>query len=236
MTMKSNVGVKVMDAHSHFFTAATIRAWAERGRSMSSFEQRTTTRTDMKSIDVPDEGWDAAENWVEEMDRYGISAIGFMVGPESYDEFLKAKKRFPGRLIGYANINPSDKDAVERVRRAGRDRLQGIKLYPSSWRDYHAYDEAVYPVYEEARRQRLVVFLHFGITIGGEADLRHANPIDVQLPSRDFPDLNFVIAHFGAGWFREALSSEPSPVVTQEDIELIFHGNMERLTGFRTEG
>ena len=62
MTMKSNVGVKVVDAHSHFFTAATIRAWAERGRSMSSFEQRTTTRTDMKSIDVPDEGWDAAEN------------------------------------------------------------------------------------------------------------------------------------------------------------------------------
>ena len=309
MTMKSNVGVKVVDAHSHFFTAATIRAWAERGRSMSSFEQRTTTRTDMKSIDVPDEGWDAAENWVEEMDRYGISAIGFMVGPESYNEFLKAKKRFQGRLMGYANINPSDKDAVERVRMAGRDRLQGIKLYPSSWRDYHAYDEAVYPVYEEATKQKLVVFLHFGITIGGEADLRHANPIDIQLPSRDFPDLNFVIAHFGAGWFREALlmqyqadnvymdssgsnswmryqpydidlkkvferaikaggakkilfgtdstffprgfrynileeqynalkalSSEPSPVVTQDDIELIFHGNIERLTGFKTEG
>jgi hypothetical protein len=308
MTMKSNVGVKVVDAHSHFFTAATIRAWAERGRSMSNFEQRTLTRTDMKSIDVPDEDWDAAEKWVKEMDKYGVSAIGFMVGPESYDEFLEAKKRFPGRLIGYANVNPSDKDAVEGVRRAGRDRLQGIKLYPSSWRDYHAYDKAVYPVYEEARKQRLVVFLHFGITIGGEADLRHANPIDIQLPSRDFPDLNFVIAHFGAGWFREALlmqyqadnvymdssgsnswmryqpydldlkkiferairaggakrilfgtdstffprgfrynileeqfnalkalSSEPSPVVTQDDIELIFHRNIERLTGFRTE-
>jgi len=49
------------------------------------------------------------------------------------------------------------------------------------------------------------VFLHFGITIGGQADLRHGNPIDIQLPSRDFPDLRFIIAHFGAGWFREVL-------------------------------
>ncbi|GAG14773.1 unnamed protein product, partial [marine sediment metagenome] len=42
-------------------------------------------------------------------------------------------------------------------------------------------------------------------TIGGQADLRNGNPIDIQVPSRDYPDLNFIIAHFGAGWFREVL-------------------------------
>jgi predicted TIM-barrel fold metal-dependent hydrolase len=51
----------------------------------------------------------------------------------------------------------------------------------------------------------MLVFLHFGITIGGQADLRNGNPIDIQVPSRDYPDLNFIIAHFGAGWFREVL-------------------------------
>ena len=203
--MKSIVGIEVVDAHAHFFTAQTLKSWGIRGRTLESFEKRTRSRTDMTSIDLPDETWDVAQRWVDELDRHGIQAMGVMVGREAYDEFLDAKRRFPGRFMGYANVNPAQEDAVEAVRRAGRDGLQGIKLYPSSWRDFHAYDEVCYPVYEEALRQKLLVFLHFGITIGGQADLRHGNPLDIQLPSRDFPDLNFVIAHFGAGFFREVL-------------------------------
>ena len=67
------------------------------------------------------------------------------------------------------------------------------------------YDEQCYPVYEEADRLGLLVFLHFGITIGGQGDLRGGNPIDLQIPARDFPGVRFVIAHFGAGFFRETL-------------------------------
>ena len=203
--MKSRLGVEVVDAHSHFFTANTMKSWLRRGRTMDSFSKRTQTRTDMTSIELPDENWDAAHRWVDEMDKYDVQAIGFMIGRDAYDEFLEAKKRFPGRFMGYVNITPGDEDAVERVRRAARDGFYGIKLYPSAWRDYHAYDEVCYPVYEEAQRHNLLVFLHFGITIGGQADLRHGNPIDIQLPSRDFSDLRFIIAHFGAGWFREDL-------------------------------
>jgi predicted TIM-barrel fold metal-dependent hydrolase len=67
------------------------------------------------------------------------------------------------------------------------------------------YDEKVYPIYEEALRQKLLVILHFGITIGTTANLRYGNPLDIQKPAHDFPDLNFMIAHFGAGFFREVL-------------------------------
>ena len=67
------------------------------------------------------------------------------------------------------------------------------------------YDEPCYPVYEAAKEGGMLVFLHFGITIGGQADLRSGNPIDIQVPARDFPEVNFVIAHFGAGYFRETL-------------------------------
>ena len=194
-----------MDAHAHFFTASTLKAWSLRGRTREGFEQRTRSRTDMTSIELPDESTDVAQQWVDEMNRYGITAMGFMVGAEAYDEFLEAKARFPGRFMGYANINPGDPEAAEKVDKAARDGLQGIKLYPSSWPELHAYDAACYPVYEAALKHRFPVFLHFGITIGGQADLRHGNPLDIQVPSRDFPDLNFVIAHFGAGFFRELL-------------------------------
>ena len=171
-------------------------------RIPNRFRQRLRTRTNIESIELP---WDVAQRWIDELDRYGISAIGFMVGRRDYNEFLKAKKRFPGRLMGYINIYPNNEDAVEWVKKAGRDGFQGIKLYPSSWSDFHVYDEVCYPIYEEALKRGLLVFLHFGVTLGRQADFRYANPLDIQPPARDFPNLDFIIAHFGAGWFREVL-------------------------------
>ncbi|MCW4048560.1 MAG: amidohydrolase family protein [Candidatus Bathyarchaeota archaeon] len=203
--MDSKVGIPVIDAHSHYFNADTLRNWLSRGRTMESFAKRTSSRTDMTSIELPDENFDTAQRWVDELDKYGIETMGVMVGVEAYDEFLETMKRFPDRFIGYANINPAEPDATDKVKKAHKDGFKGIKLYPSSWKGMKAYDEIVYPVYEACKEKDMLVFLHFGITIGGQADLRNGNPIDIQVPSRDFPGLKFIIAHFGAGWFREVL-------------------------------
>ncbi len=90
------------------------------------------------------------------------------------------------------------------MKRAARHGFQGIKLYPSSW-PFPAHDERVYAIYEEADRHGLLMVLHFGISIGSDVDMRHANPLDIHGPARDFPDTYFMIAHFGAGFFREVL-------------------------------
>jgi predicted TIM-barrel fold metal-dependent hydrolase len=201
----SKVGIPVIDAHAHYFTADTMKNWLTRGRTVKSFTSRTASRTDMTSIELPDETWNTAQKWVDELDKYGVETMGVMVGVEAYDEFLETMKRFPGRFIGYANISPSQPDAADRVKQAAKDGFKGIKLYPSSWKDLKVYDEQCYPVYDACLANDMLVFLHFGITIGGQADLRNGNPIDIQVPSRDYPDLNFIIAHFGAGWFREVL-------------------------------
>lgn len=203
--MRSKLGIEVIDAHAHFMTAGSMRAWAQRGRSMTSFQKRTATRTDMKSIEMPDENFDSAKRWADELDRYGVSSVGFMIGPETYDEFMEARRRFPGCFLGYLNVQPTDPDAPKKIRKAAEDGFYGIKLYPSSWRGVHVYDEQLRPIYEEALRHKMLVFCHFGVSIGGDADLRSGNPIDIQIPARDFPELNFVIAHFGAGFFREVL-------------------------------
>ena len=203
--MISKVGIPVVDAHAHYFSADTLRSWMRRGRTVESFTNRTSTRTDMKTIELPDENMDTAQRWADELDRYGIQAMGVMVGNEAYNEFLETMDRFPGRFLGYHNINPKDMDAADKVAQAAKDGFYGIKLYPSSWKDLKVYDEPCYPVYEAVKKHNLLVFLHFGITIGGQADLRSGNPIDIQVPSRDFPDVKFIIAHFGAGYFREVL-------------------------------
>ena len=203
--MNSKLGFPVIDAHAHYFNVNTMQNWLKRGRTMETFANRTKTRTDMTSIELPDENWDTAQRWVDELDKYGIERMGVMVGPEAYDEFKETMKRFPDRFIGYANIYPAEPDAADKVKQAARDGFKGIKLYPSSWKDLKVYDEPCYPVYDACKRNDMLIFLHFGITIGGQADLRNGNPIDIQVPSRDYPELNFIIAHFGAGWFREVL-------------------------------
>ena len=203
--MNSKQGIPVIDAHAHYFNVNTMQNWLQRGRTMETFTNRTKTRTDMTSIELPDEDWDTAQKWVNELDRYGIERMGVMVGPEAYDEFKVTMKRFPDRFTGWVNIYPAEPDAAEKVEQAAGDGFKGIKLYPSSWKNLRVYDEPCYPVYEACKRNNMLIFLHFGITIGGQADLRNGNPIDIQVPSRDYPELNFVIAHFGAGWFREVL-------------------------------
>ncbi len=200
----SKLGIRVVDSHAHFFTYDNMREWLEDEENVERMQQRVKYQTDMKELKLPDDPWDVGKMWIDELDKYGISAIGMMVSPEAWDEFNEARQRFPGRFMGYANIDPSRDDAVELVARAGSDDFQGIKLYPSTW-DFPVYDEKVYPIYREALKQELLVILHFGITIGSKANLRFGNPLDIQRPAQDFPDLNFMVAHFGAGFFREAL-------------------------------
>ncbi|MHA2140609.1 MAG: amidohydrolase family protein [Candidatus Thorarchaeota archaeon] len=304
MLVVSDLGIEVIDGHAHFITYNWVKERFSDPEIRERARQRVSFQTDMKEFSLPDEPWDTGEMWIKELDKYGISAIGMMIGPENRDEFLATRKKYPGRFMGYANVNPALDDAVETVKRAGKDSFQGIKLYPSAW-DFPVYDDHVYPIYEEALRQKLLVILHFGITIGSAANLRYGNPLDIQKPAQDFPDLNFMIAHFGAGFFREVLmlfyqthnvvvdssgsnmwmtylpydltitkiyekalkaggscriifgtdssffprgfrynileeqynavkSLCPQLCYTEEDVDLIFNGNIKRLTGFKT--
>jgi len=202
--IESSVGIPVVDSHAHFFTYDMLKEWLSDPERVERMQQRVKYQTDMSPLELPDESWDIGAMWIDELDKYGIEAIGMMISPNTWDEFLETRKRFPGRFMAYANIDPSEENAVELIRKAGRDDFEGIKLYPSTW-DFHTYDEICYPVYEEAAKHDLLVILHFGITIGSTANLRYGNPLDIQKPAQDFPELDFMIAHFGAGFFRECL-------------------------------
>ena len=70
---------------------------------------------------------------------------------------------------------------------------------------YHLYDDRVRPTLEKCAELKIPIIIHFGVSIGVQADMRYANPLDLQPVARDYPDLNFIIAHFGAGYFRESL-------------------------------
>lgn len=64
------------------------------------------------------------------------------------------------------------------------------------------------------QRLGVPVLFHFGLlqsAIGAalklpsQADARYSNPMDLQRVARDFPGVNFIVPHFGAGYFGETL-------------------------------
>jgi hypothetical protein len=77
------------------------------------------------------------------------------------------------------------------------------------------HDAEVLAVLDEvAHFPRRAVFVHCGVlTVGvrkklslpSPFDMRYSNPTDLHAIALRYPGLNFVIPHFGAGYFRESL-------------------------------
>jgi predicted TIM-barrel fold metal-dependent hydrolase len=80
---------------------------------------------------------------------------------------------------------------------------------------YSLHDPRVEPFYELAAQHKGVnIFVHCGVlTVGIRKklglpslfDMRFANPIDLHPIAMHHPQVRFIIPHFGAGYFREAL-------------------------------
>jgi hypothetical protein len=79
---------------------------------------------------------------------------------------------------------------------------------------YSVQDARVEPLLEQAAAQHCAVFVHCGtLTVGVRKklglpcpfDMRFSNPLDLHAVAQRRPGLRFIVPHFGAGYFREAL-------------------------------
>jgi hypothetical protein len=146
-----------------------------------------------------------AQIWIEEMDKNGIEIAVFFPISEKMEQIGEFLQKSPDRFRGYAYLNdPLAEDAPQRLRGYVDDYgIVGLKLYPCI-QLFHAYDPKLFPLYEEAQDLGIPITFHMGITHAPTADYRYTNPLDLQAPLKLFSKLNFIIAHFGAGFFREA--------------------------------
>lgn len=202
---------EILDCHVHFFTKSIRDAWekqrATRGERMARAAARNHERHMQKANNLqweyPEDADDAATRWLAELDRAGVHRAAFMA-PFAENAELRRFLSHSNRLIGLSWLNPTLPDAptvLERERAAG---LVGVKLYPVT-AGYRLNDRRAWPFYEAAERTGMFVMVHYGVTIGYNADLNFANPLDLHAVARDFPDVSFVVSHFGAGFMRECL-------------------------------
>jgi predicted TIM-barrel fold metal-dependent hydrolase len=200
------------DAHCHFLSEGFFAALAyQRGRGEGG-----TDLTRELAWDAPGPATRLADRWVQELDAHGVSRAA-LIASVARDEGLVADAvaRHPSRFVGYFMVDPSQADAVERTRRAlGELGLRTVCLFPAM---HHVplHDGRVYRLLEvTASHPGCAVFVHCGVlSIGARKklgldsrfDVRLGNPLDVQALATAYPNVPFIIPHFGAGFFREAL-------------------------------
>ena len=203
--------LRVADAHVHFFSHRFFSMLASQaGLSFAEAEKKLGWHM------PPEDPADFAAHWKDELDRYTVARASLIASlPGDEDSAAAAVRAFPDRFTGYFLANPLAPDALQRTRRAFDEcGLRGLCLFPAMHR-YSIHDERARALIAlAAERPGTLVFVHCGVLSVGVRnrlglpspfDLRFSNPIDLHAIALDHPRLPFVIPHFGAGYFREAL-------------------------------
>jgi len=193
----------VWDAHVHFFSRPFFDSLAtQTGDTIEGVAARLGWEL------APADPAKLAEHWATELDARGVSGAAVIASfPGDEASVAAASAVTDGRLLAYAMVNPL---AEKPPTVAG---LRAICFFPAMHR-YFMHDARVEPLLEQAVAQGSLVFVHCGVlTVGvrkklglpSPFDMRYSNPMDLHGVALRHPKLNFVVPHFGAGYFREAL-------------------------------
>jgi uncharacterized protein len=193
----------VADAHTHFFSRRFFDALASQcGASV----EETVSKLGWQL--PPDDPVELARIWADELDKRGVARAALIASiPGGESSVLAAAAAFRDRFWAYAMVNPMTENA--RV----AEGLSAICLFPAMHR-YTMQDSRVAPVLDQAAALGCVVFVHCGVLsvgvrkklgLASPYDMRFSNPIDLHAVALRYPQIRFVVPHFGAGYFREAL-------------------------------
>jgi uncharacterized protein len=203
----------VNDAHVHFFSPTFFDTLgAQQGLPP---EARALQVVNALGWEDPVSPEALADRWIVELDRYDVGRAAIIASVPGDDASVAtALARHPSRFVGFFMLDPTRDDAHDRASRALDAGLRGVCLFPAMQRYSIQDPRAIAIVEQAAARPGAVVFVHCGVLSVGVRkklglpspfDIRFGNPLDLHALALRFPSLPFVVPHFGAGMFREAL-------------------------------
>jgi hypothetical protein len=194
----------VSDAHVHFFSRHFFETLAAQKPGAALEEMGAQLQWQIPSSDPRA----LADSWQNELDRHGVAHAALIASvPGDQESVAAAAEAHPDRFFACAMVNP----------RAWRPETFGEVRVACLFPAMHLYsiqDEIVRPVFEWAEQNGRAVFVHCGVLsvgvrkkLGLESlfDMRFSNPIDLHAVALRHPRVPFIVPHFGAGYFREAL-------------------------------
>ena len=204
--------MRVADAHVHFLSHHFFELLAGQKPGLTFEAMGSLLGWNMPAADPAA----LAQTWIQELDRHGVERAALISSlPGDEDSVAAAVAAYPARFWGYCMVNPLAPDVVVRVQGALDRGMHAVCLFPAMHR-YSMHDDAALGVLDvvAATRPSALVFVHCGVLsvgvrpklgLASPFDMRYSNPIDLHAVALRYPQLRFVIPHFGAGYLREAL-------------------------------
>jgi hypothetical protein len=113
--------------------------------------------------------------------------------------------RDPGKLIGFAGIDPTEHAAVAELKIAQNDlRLRGVTMSPAN-QDFHPTDSRAMNVYAQAEELGMPILFHPAGQFTEASKLEFARPYLLDEIARSFPQLRLIIAQMGQPWIDETI-------------------------------
>ena len=210
--------LEIFDAHTHFFSRQFFSTLINQSPKLSQEINPLTSVAAMTGWTMPEANpAEFAAQWKQELDQSHVATALMLASvPGDEESIAAAVNAFPERIIGGFMFDPTKPEVERRVRRAfDEHKLKVVALFPAMHHYSIAENEGMRNVVAlAAETPGTAVFIHCGILSVGvrkklglpsKFDLRYGNPLEIYKLAVEFPATNFIVPHFGAGMFREAL-------------------------------
>ncbi|MCI0664451.1 MAG: amidohydrolase [Acidobacteria bacterium] len=210
--------IEIFDAHTHFFSYRLFETLIGQSAILSKEVDPMARVSEMTGWIMPSRNpAELASAWKTELDKHQVSAAMLMASvPGDEDSIAQAVAALPERITGGFMFDPTKPEAEPRAARAfDQLKLRIICLFPAMHHYSVAENDGVRAVVAlAAERPGTAVFIHCGaLSVGVRKklglpslfDMRRSNPLEIYKLAAEFPNARFIVPHFGAGMFREAL-------------------------------
>ncbi|MEW9122988.1 MAG: amidohydrolase family protein [Thermotaleaceae bacterium] len=216
---------KIIDSHVHFLVKETElttikREYVEKHgqKKWDILQQKNAYQQERwkmawgfpKQEPIEDTIEETAQKWITEMNNNGVEKMVFVTAGDtecSNENMTKIIDLYPDRFIGYAYHGLFDRDAADKLDVAiTKQGLRGYKILAPDLPG-RIDDKSLYSVWEVANHYKIPVLIHFGILggAGGVADHVNISPMRIHDVARVFPEVPFIIPHFGCGQIKDLL-------------------------------
>jgi uncharacterized protein len=182
--------MKIIDAHAHFINQEIIR-----GRVKN--DEQFVKNFQNPSIE------EGKEMWLKAMDKNNVEKVVFIAlssGNEDFLSFCESSERF----VATTTVNPVEENAVDKLDKDIKRGCKGLKIFATT-EGVDIADERAFKVYDYCEENNIPITFHFGVSIGRSANLNFGNPLKLSSIVSKYPNLKCIVAHFGAGFLKEAL-------------------------------
>lgn len=206
--------MKCADCHIHFFARRFFRALlgSEAGADEDAALERLSQQHGFEAPSAYAE--EHGRRWLAELDRNDVGrAVFFASLAQEVPEVLAAAALSPDRISVFSVIDPTREGALARVDELIEHGVRGFLFFPAA-HHYRLDDPGFDPIWKRIETARAIASTHCGILkfplqeklgMPRNYDLRYGDPLSLLPVAHRYPGIRFIIPHFGAGFFREAL-------------------------------